>query len=111
MAEVFVIVRYDITQGDASGYEIAVFADLDEARRVFDAGRASGAYVDEGSFWSGATAYELVRRSPQGYVGLDGSTPAGPNGLFGPPTIRSAAVGGTWCLDPDRRVGWPADVR
>jgi hypothetical protein len=58
MADVFVIVRYDISQGDASGDEIAVFTDLDEARRAFDAGRASGAYVDEGSFWSGATAYE-----------------------------------------------------
>jgi hypothetical protein len=93
MADVFVIVRYDISQGDASGNEIAVFADLDEARRAFDVGRASGAYVDEGSFWSGATAYELVRRSAQGYLGLDGSTAVGPNGLLGPPAITSAEVG------------------
>ena len=107
MADVFVIVRYDISQGDASGNEIAVFADLDQARRAFDAGRASGAYADEGSFWSGATAYELVRRSAQGYFGLDGSTAVGPNGLLGPPAITSAEVGGTWSLDPARRVSWP----
>jgi hypothetical protein len=85
MADVFAIVRYDIGQGDASGYEVAVFADLDDARRAFDAGRASGAYVDEGSFWSGATAYELVRRSAQGYFALDGGAAIGPNGLLGPP--------------------------
>ena len=107
MADVFVIVRYDISQGDASGREIAVFADLDEARRAFDAGRASGAYVDEGSFWSGATVFELLRRSTRGYIALDGITAAGPNGLLGPPAITSAEVGGTWSLDPARRVGWP----
>ena len=46
MADRYVIVRYDITQGDGQGVEIAAFADLDEARRAFDAGRASGEYVD-----------------------------------------------------------------
>src|SRR5204862_148418 len=40
MAERFVIVRYDVTQGDASGYEIATFADLDEARWAFGEARA-----------------------------------------------------------------------
>jgi hypothetical protein len=107
MADVFAIIRFDISQGDASGYEIETFSDLDEARRAFDAGRASGAYVDEGSFWSGATAYELVQRSAQGYFALDGGKEVGPNGLLGPPTIRSAEVGGTWSVDPTRRVGWP----
>jgi len=107
MSDAFVIVRFDISQGDASGDEVATFVDLDEAGRAFDAGRASGAYVDQGSFWSGATAYELVRRSAQGYFALDGGAEVGPNGLLGPPTIRSAEVGGTWSVDPVRRVGWP----
>lgn len=95
MADRYVIVRYDITQGDGQGVEIAAFADLDEARRAFDAGRASGEYVDGGSFWSGATVYELLRRSAQGFFSLDGDAAAGPNGLLGPPAIRSDEVGGT----------------
>ena len=105
MADAFVIVRFDISQGDACGNEVAVFTSLDEARRAFDAGRASGAYVDQGNFWSGATAYELVRRSAQGYLGLDGGADVGPNGLLGAPTITSAQLG-TWSSDPARRVGW-----
>jgi hypothetical protein len=107
MADVFVIVRFDISQGDASGREIATFRSLDEARLAFDAGRAAGAYVDQGNFWSGATAYELVRRSAQGYFGLDGAANVGPSGLLAAPTISSAEVGGSWSLDPARRVGWP----
>jgi hypothetical protein len=106
MAERFVIVRYDVTQGDASGYEIATFADLDEARRAFDEGRASGAYADRGNFWSGGTVFELLRRSDTGYARLDGGTDVGPDGLLAPPTITSFEVGGTWSLDPGRRVGW-----
>ena len=78
MANVFAIVRFRITQGEASGEEVAVFETLEEATRVFDAGRASGAYVDEGTPWGGATAHELVRRSTAGYVGLDGVTEVGP---------------------------------
>jgi hypothetical protein len=108
MIDAFVIVRFDISQGDASGDEVATFTDLDEATRAFDAGRASGAYVDEGSFWSGARAYELVRRTAQGYFALDGSSNVGPNGLLGPPSIRSTEVGGTWSVDPTRRAGWAA---
>jgi hypothetical protein len=107
MDDRYVIVRYDISQGDASGAEIAAFADLAEAQRVFEAARASGTYVDQGSYWSGATAYELLRRSDGGYSGVDGSSPAGPDGLLGPPAISSSEVGGTWSLDPSRRVNWP----
>jgi hypothetical protein len=107
MADVFAIVRFSITQGEASGDEVEVFASRDEAQRAFDEGRASGAYVDQGSFWGGATAYELVRRSASGYSAFDGTGEAGPNGLFGPPTIRSSEVGGTWSVDPARRVDWP----
>jgi hypothetical protein len=101
MADRYVIVRYDITQGDASGREIAAFADLDEAKRAFEAGRASGTYVDEGSYWSGATAYELLRRSDAGYTTLDGGVP-GPYGLLGPPTFSSSKVGDT---DPSIPAG------
>jgi hypothetical protein len=107
MDDRYVIVRYDISQGDASGYEIATFADLGEARQAFEAGRAAGRYVDQGSYWSGATAYELLRRSPGGYTGVDGAPGFGPNGLLGPPAISSAEVGGTWSPDPGRCVGWP----
>jgi hypothetical protein len=107
MVDAFVIIRFDVSQGDASGYEVATFADLDEAKRAFDAGRASGAYVDEGSFWSGAKAYELVRRSAQGYIALDGVSAVGPNGLLGPPSIRSYELDCTWSVDPSRRTGWP----
>jgi hypothetical protein len=107
MADVFVIVRFDISQGDAGGIEVGVFQSLDEARRALDAGRASGVYVDQGNSWSGATAYELVRRSADGYFGLEGAE-VGPYGLLAAPTIASAQLGGTWSSDPARRVGWPA---
>ncbi|MEO7331853.1 MAG: hypothetical protein ABI193_24975 [Minicystis sp.] len=108
MAERFVIVRFDVTQGDASGHEIATFANPDEARRTFDEGRASGAYADGGNSWSGGTAFELLRRSDAGYTRLDDGTEAGPTGLLGAPTITSSEIGGTWSLDPGRRVGWPS---
>jgi hypothetical protein len=110
MADRYVIVRYDISQGDATGEEVATFADLDEARQAFDAGRASGSYVDQGSYWSGATAYELLRRSDSGYSTIDGSPNIGPNGLVGPPAIRSSEVGATWSPDPARCMGWPTRI-
>jgi hypothetical protein len=92
MADRYVIVRYDITQGEAFGREIVAFADLEEAKRAFEAGRAAGTYVDEGSYWSGATAYELLRHSDAGYTTLDGGIP-GPYGLLGPPAFSSSQVG------------------
>jgi hypothetical protein len=107
MDDRYVIVRYDISQGDASGDEIATFEDLAAAQRAFEAGRASGVYVDQGSYWSGATAYELLRRSHAGYSAVDGAPDIGPYGLLGPPAIASSEVGGTWSPDPSRCVRWP----
>ncbi len=100
------IVRYQVSHGEAEGDEIAIFGDLEEARAAFDAGRTSGAYANEGTFWSRGTAYELLRRTAEGYVGLEGEA-AGPDGLVGPPTIRSGQLGSTWSLEASRRAGWP----
>ena len=80
----WVIVKIDITQGEAYGGPYEKFDSKEEAERAFAEGRKSGEYVDEGHHWSGRVEWALCERRDGKLYEIDGETPyKGPHGAWG----------------------------